>query len=446
MKIMHQYIRLSVILLALFFVGCSRDKTESIFGEKPEERIARVLAEHKTTLTGAQFGWKTVIYPPDGGGYGFFFIFGSNDRVTMYGDVTMEAAGTANQSTYRLKAVQRPSLLFDTYSYLHLLSDPDPNVFGGNAGEGYKVDFEFSIDSVQTDSIKLTGITYGTKIVMTRATQAEYNAYTTGGYEDLITDIENYITEFPWQYLQFSDGRKVQVSLDPIRKKFSLSYLDDAGNVQLLSTAYSYTLNGVLLQALLTYNGNTFRELLWDANDEVFYIMINNQRVNVQVSPTAIVPMHKLLGTDFTSLQVASPAQPMPGWSTTYTNVWTAFNTSIQNGPYNLTIYFADYSFDVASSTMTLYIVVLQNNLQYVATFPFSYTKTAAGVFDFTGLAYSGNAALIATDAKPLLDYLRNDRFTMDFFIDSQQGYGKLGQLLSIEHPDFYFTGFMVKE
>lgn len=445
MKIMY-YIRLYIILLTLLFAGCSRDKTGSIFGEKPEERIARVLAEHKATLTGAQFGWKTVIYPPGGGGYGFFFTFGTNDRVRMNADLTLETAGTANESTYRLKAVQRPSLLFDTYSYLHLLSDPDPNVFGGEVGEGYEVDFEFSIDSVLTDTIKLTGITFGTKIIMTRATQAEYNAYTTGAYEGLIATMEDYLTEFPWQFLQFADGRRIQVSADGIRKLFSMSYIDDAGAVQLLTTAYSYTLNGILLQTPLTYNGNTFRELLWDADNNVFYIMVNNQRVNVQVSPTAVVPMHKLLGTEFNLLQVAPPTQPMPGWSATYTNVWTAVGDAIRTGPYELTIYYADYSFDVESATMTLYIHVIQDNLLYTAIYPFSYTKTSAGVFNFTGLPYSGNAAVIAEDMKPFLDYLREDRFNMDFYIDQQQGYGRLGQLISIENPDFYFTGFMEKE
>lgn len=152
------YNRLYIILLAFLFAACSKDKTESLFGEKPEERLEEAMKEYKATLTGSAYGWKTGVYPAAGGGYAFYFKFGANDRVTMYSDVTPDAASQGLESTYRLKAVQRPSLLFDTYSYLHLLSDPDPNVYGGATGQGYAIDFEYSIDAVSADTIKLTGI------------------------------------------------------------------------------------------------------------------------------------------------------------------------------------------------------------------------------------------------------------------------------------------------
>ena len=432
------YNRLYIILLAILFAGCSKDKTESLFGEKPEERLEEAMKEYKATLTGSTYGWKTVVYPDAGGGYAFYFKFGTNDRVTMYSDVTLDAANESMESTYRLKAVQRPSILFDTYSYLHLLSDPDPNVYGGVTGQGYAIDFEYSIDSVSADTIKLTGIANNTKMVLVKATQAEAAAYAAGGFASLINNVESYMAQNPWLYLQFSDGVKLQVSVNTFTKTFTLIYIDNAGQVQLLSTAYYYTLNGLYLKTPITYNGNTFHEVFWDPVKEVFYVTIAGQRVEVKVSPSSVVPAHRLLGVDFSSLIV--PPQALPGWSADFTAIYSTAANAILTGPYSLTLYYTEFAFDVAQQTMNVDVYVIQNNSLYLAQYPFTYTKTAAGVFDFTGQAFRGNAALIATEMKPLLDYIRNDRFTMDFLVDSQEG--KLAQLKSVEHPGFFFSGY----
>jgi hypothetical protein len=429
--------RLYIILLAVIFAGCSKDKTTSLFGEKPEERMEKALAEYKATLTGSTYGWKTVVYPAAGGGYSFFFRFGTNDRITMYSDVTPEAAGTAMESTYRLKAVQRPSLLFDTYSYLHLLSDPDPNVYNGETGSGYAVDFEYAIDSVSADTIKLTGISFNTKMILVKATQAEAEAYTAGNYANGIAEMEEYMLQNPWLYLQFQDGNRLQVSVNTFTKTFTLLYIDDAGQVQLLSSPYYYTLNGIYLQTPVTYEGNTFHEMFWDTARQVFYVTIDGQRTEVKVAPSSVVPMHKLLGVDFSSLIV--PPQQLPGWSPTFTNIYTTIAATM---PFNLTLYFTEFAFDVNQQMMNVNVYVIQNNALFLAQYPFTYTKTADGVFNFSGQAFEGNAVAVANHMKPLLDYIRNDRFTMEFIVDAQGGNGRLGQMKSVEHPDFFFTGF----
>jgi hypothetical protein len=432
------YNRIYIILLAFLLAACSKDKTESLFGEKPEERMEKVLAEYKAALTGSTYGWKTVVYPDAGGGYAFYCNFGANDRVTMFSDVTTEAAGQSMESTYRLKAVQRPSLLFDTYSYLHLLADPDPDVYGGVTGQGYSVDFEYSIDTVSADTIKLTGIALNTRMVLVKATQAEADAFAAGNFGNLINSLESYMLLHPWLYLQFDDGIRLQVSVNTFTKTFTLIYIDGAGQVQLLSTAYSYTLNGLHLKTPITYEGNTFDDVLWDSAKMVFYVTVDGQRVEVKVAPSSVVPVHRLLGVDFSSLIV--PPQALPGWSTVFNTLYTNAANAIRNGPYQLTLYYTEFAFDVSQQVMNVDVYIIQNNALFLAQYPFTYTKTADGVFNFTGQTFGGNATLIAAGMKPLLDYIRNDRFTIDFIVDPQEG--KLGQLKSIEHPDFYFTGY----
>jgi hypothetical protein len=423
------------LLLLACLLSCRKDKTTSIFGETPDQRMEKALADYKSRLTGAEYGWKTSVFPPAGGGYSFFFTFDTAGRVTMYGDVSSDAAGTPDNSTYRLKAMQRPSLLFDTYSYLHLLSDPDPNVYGGVTGQGYSVDFEYSIDSVADDTIKLTGIAYNTKMILVKATKAEYDAYTSGQFGEQLADIENTIADFPWLYLQFADGKKLQVSINTATKNFTLIYLDDAGKVQLISTAYYYTTTGLYLQTPITYGSYTFNEVFWDADNQVFYVEINGSRVDVQVSDNSIIPMHQLLGVSFTSIVV--PPQAIPGWSADFTNMWKSIAASLKSGNYGLTLYYTYFTFDPGQEVLYLDVYIIQNNRLYLAEYPYTYTKTAAGVFDFTEQAYQGNASLIATDMAPLRNHLKNDHFTMDFFE------GTLGQLKSVEDTGFYFTGYL---
>jgi len=423
------------ILILACLLCCRKDQTTSIFGETPDQRLEKALADYKTRLTGAEYGWKTAVFPPAGGGYSFFFTFDTEGRVTMYGDVTEDAAATPENSTYRLKAMQRPSLLFDTYSYLHLLADPDPNVYGGVTGQGYYVDFEYSIDSVSADTIKLTGITYSTKMILIKATKAEHDAYTSGAFGNQLVDIENNVADFPWQYLQFTDGRKLQVSINTFTKNFTLIYLDDAGKVQLITTPFYYTTNGLYLQTPITYGSYTFNEVFWDADNQVFYVTINGSRVDVQAADNSIIPMHLLIGVSFSSIVV--PPQAIPGWSDDFTNMWKSIATSLKSGNYGLTLYYTYFTFDKDAGVLYLDVYVIQNNRLYLAEYPYTYTKTTAGVFDFTGQAYSGNAALIDTDMAPLLDHLENDHFTMDFY------QGTLGQLKSVEDSGFYFTGYL---
>jgi hypothetical protein len=430
--------RLYIILLIILFAGCSKDKTESIFGEKPEDRMAKVLAEYKTTLTTAPSAWRADIFPEDYGGYRFYFMFETNDRVTMYSDLDYETAHLPGPATYRLKAVQRPSLLFDTYSYLHWLADPDPRIFNGVTGQGRSIDFEYSIDTVSADTIQLTGISFNNKMTLVRVSQAEADSVTTYKYADIIEAAGAYTALNPWLYIQSPDGKRLQFIINKDTKTFSLVYIDDANQVRIISTPYYFTLNGFHLKTPVTYNGITFDHVYYDWTKNLFYVFIDGQRVEVQVAPSSVVPAHRLLGVDFSSL-IVEPT-PMAGWTPAYTIISNNAADAILNGPYNLTLYAIQYQFDVEQQLLNLNVYVLQNGNQYLAQYPFSYTKTADGTFDFTALSFSGNASLIAADMKPMLDYIRNDHFRMDFLI--ADGYGKLVTMQSVEHADFAFSGY----
>ncbi len=161
-------------ILAATTIGLSGcDKHKDAFDKSPDERINEALATYQSALTSSQYGWKGWIYPAglEGGVVSFYFKFNETNRVEMFSDFDSASAVTPMTASYRLKALQQPALIFDTYSYVHVLADPDGSVNGGNYGSGLISDFEFAIDSIAGDTVKLTGRFNKSKAFLVKATQ-----------------------------------------------------------------------------------------------------------------------------------------------------------------------------------------------------------------------------------------------------------------------------------
>ena len=153
---MKKYL-LYFISIPILLFSCKRE-TDPVFKQSPDERINEALQKYQSTLTGATNGWNASLVTSIGITFSFYFRFNDSNRVFMYSDFDSTTAGVIKESSYRLKALQQPSLLFDTYSYIHMLADPDAAVNGGFYGLGLASDFEFSIDSVTDDRIVLLSL------------------------------------------------------------------------------------------------------------------------------------------------------------------------------------------------------------------------------------------------------------------------------------------------
>ena len=163
------------LLPIIVFSACSKDD-DHLFDQSPEDRINAKLAEYQAALLASPAGWNATITTGTGGLFHFFFRFNDSNRVFMYSDFDLTTATTRGESSYRLKALQQPTLIFDTYSYLHMLADPDASVNGGIYGEGLVSDFEYIIDMANADSIKLTGRVNGTKLTLLKASQQDLDS------------------------------------------------------------------------------------------------------------------------------------------------------------------------------------------------------------------------------------------------------------------------------
>jgi hypothetical protein len=246
------------LLLVSLLSACDNDDNEVAPGERPDERLNKLLTDYKAQLVGAEHGWKATLFPAGGAGYSFLFRFSENDRVTTVSDINAAAAAPL-ESTYRLKAVQRPSLLFDTYTYLHVLADPDATKSGGDWGQGKYSDFEFSFDRATPDSITLTGNYNGSRLVLVRATAEEAGNYITRINENARA-FEG-INSFSLYFKQLViGGQAIDMSVNTNLRTITFTY-GEGGEVKTVTTGYYYTPEGVRLLQPLTSGGQTITML-----------------------------------------------------------------------------------------------------------------------------------------------------------------------------------------
>lgn len=418
--------------------GCKKDENELIDGEKPEERVTGSLTKYQDQLTASPYGWKAYLATGNGNGFSFYLNFNKTNRVTMLGDLDVEPASVPFESSYRLKASQAPSLLFDTYSYMHLLADPNPNTFGGASGWGFYSDFEFNFGKQSGDTIMLEGKFLGSQLMLIKATQQEQTAYNSKG---LLTSILNSVGFFDSSdnlYVTFGDGVKVQTSFNYTNKQMALTW-DDKGTFT-SATPFAFTLTGIELFGGVTYKDKTISSFTWDAAKKLLYTTVAGTRIEVLTSPTPILPLHSLIGLNYSSVIVPN-ATTYPGWSADFIARKNAAAATMLAGPYRLRFDRMVFAFNTSQQAMTVTVDIYQNATGFLAPFPYTYTKTTAGVYKFTAGTPTGNAALIVADMAPLTTQRLNaDHFTLDYFVNPANGQ-LLGQFKSVEHPDFTFTG-----
>ena len=244
-----------LFVLAIFvFAGCQK-KTDEIFDKSPDERLTEALDAYQQALVGAPNGWKLVVYPKglesqdiEVGGFSFYLKFAQGNRVTMVSDFDSATAATPKESGYRLKAVQRPSIYFDTYSYIHIPSDPTASrslTPAGDNGYGWGSDFEFSFaDKGPGDTIRLKGNFNNIEAIIIKATAQEAAAYNNKQLAASIKLLQNLNLIGYFKAFTFS-GKQYRITVDEGNKLITFSWLDGSGNVQTFTTGYYSTLSGI---------------------------------------------------------------------------------------------------------------------------------------------------------------------------------------------------------
>lgn len=253
---------LIIVLPLILFFSCKKEEFE---GQRPDERIAAALEAYYGTLAGAEHGWKANLFPAGGRGFGFFFRFNRNNRVSMLADISDQTRRTAKESSYRIRATLTPSLYFDTYNYLHQLADPDPAVNNGTPGFGLYSDFEFSIQYASKDTLLLKGNLFGSRLELVRASGEEAAAYEAGNLAAMKLSVSRFLEDRKFTYIEDAAGNIYTTAINTAENTLLVNY-DSAGTVATRQFGLSFFgTDQLIMSAPFRYNKFQFDRLIIDA-------------------------------------------------------------------------------------------------------------------------------------------------------------------------------------
>ena len=223
--------RKNIQWILLFFLmlpgtGCDRNIESGLDGSV-DERINNTINGYVDELKSSPYGWMASINTKEGY-YRFWMSFGPGDSVIMYTDNTKYDGykQVADTSTFAFKALQRPTLIFDTYSYLSIINDPNPGISGDAAGgyKGLNSDFEFEVDSVKNDIFYMTGRINRVGAVFKKASAADLEGVRNGLMMDLPKQVSDSLAYY---YIKASyGGTEIVVKVTGTRLLYTFWYND----------------------------------------------------------------------------------------------------------------------------------------------------------------------------------------------------------------------------
>ncbi len=257
---------------ALLFAGCEK-KADNVFEQTTDERLEAVLNAYQQALYSATYGWKVIVYPKglqsenlEVGGFSYYMRFSNDNRVTMLSDFDITTASTPKESGYRLKAVQRPSIYFDTYSYLHIPADPTASISrspSSSEGSGWGTDFDFAFtEKTPGDTIRLKGNFNGSDAVMIKATKEEAEAFGSGQLAASLTQLQN-LNQIGYFKKLTIGSQQYYININSATKTIAFTRLDAGGNEQTFTSGYYSTLQGINLTQPFDDGTQVIRSINW---------------------------------------------------------------------------------------------------------------------------------------------------------------------------------------
>ncbi|MDH7464328.1 DUF4302 domain-containing protein [Chitinophagaceae bacterium 26-R-25] len=441
---------LYAVVALMLLSGCKKDYDKSVFEQLPQERTAEMLKDYKTILTSAPYGWQAYVYPGSGNlASTFLFKFDSTNRVVTSCDLAGSTITTPVESSYSLRALQMTTLVFDTYSYLHLLADPDPNVIGGTSGQGLYSDYEFYFMKVSDnkDTIWMEGAQKGMPLTLVKVTDdnrgdVEQGFDQDGGKKmaDMQTRIQSYLPRAMFFNMKMQDGKQMSLSYAGGSVMYFRYQNDTTGKLVNQGTLFSYTAKGIHFRDTIWYKKYPFTDLIWNqGTNNGFYIdgIYNNS----QISNTPDFPLSSLFGNGFTGLfqPAGYPDQSAAAISASYKDLIKTINDSVNGRGY--TFREMDYLFSPSKKEMTIYVSLGKGGQAFYGTYTYNFALANDGkTYTFTYQKQDPGGENLRYAMNPVLKYFEtgSKQLTLDYY--QSDSYGMLGQFKSIDDPNFFFV------
>lgn len=261
---MRKYISIFVLMASTAVYTACNESTVTM-DDSVDVRVDSAMKGYQAQLAGAQYGW-IVDVETNKGFYRFWMDFADNDMVTMFTDNLdyPEYNGIPRTSTYKFHAYQRPVLTFDTYNYLHIISDPNDAISGGSGNLGLKTDFEFEIEEVTDDLFTMTGRINRIKATMQRATEAEMEAAKQGKLQEVLRNAPSYKPNL-FCYMDVN-GLSVDVKLST-RTVMFLYKVGDVTQIEAVETHTNLVTKDLVFDRPVTINGVEIKGLKYLAGE-----------------------------------------------------------------------------------------------------------------------------------------------------------------------------------
>lgn len=293
--------RISILLLlcTTFFSGC--EQTVTMDGSVGA-RVDAVIKSYIQELSGAENGWIAEVMTSEGY-YRFYMDFTDKNEVTMYTDNTYypELKSLAKTSTYNIRSLQRPTLSFDTYSYLTIINDPDNNISHGSGNQGLKTDFEFEIVDYTNGVFNMTGRINRVEATLRKATAAEAESVKVGGLMNVLLNTSGYK---PKQFCYFMLG-ETKIGITFNARSASMSYITP-DDVVMEASSYTHTelSNDLKLAEPFKVDGKTITGFTWTAPN--FNVVVDGTPTMVEAQMEPVIRLHKMLGPNLRYTRIAS--------------------------------------------------------------------------------------------------------------------------------------------
>lgn len=239
---------LSVSVMSL--QSCLKDQ-EDVFSESSSKRASEFIEQVKQTLTNSENGWILDYYPEASqsyGGYTYTVNFDNQDNVSARFENYPDDG--AISSLYSVKSDDGPVLTFDTYNdYLHIAATPSTSNYRGDEG-----DFEFVIDSIGEDKIKVHGKRTHNTMYFRKLNEApaDYiNKVANIGDSWITSEADLTIGGQPYRF----------VVTDLSNRQLTIY---DGNGTEVASTAYNFTDTGIALYQPINLSGVQVQYINYD--------------------------------------------------------------------------------------------------------------------------------------------------------------------------------------
>lgn len=408
-------------LLIIMAVASCADQNSLIYEQKPDERVQAVLDNYNKIIKSGTNGWFLALETGAKGGVNHWVNFTGENTCEMLSDAETissskfpNSATEVSPSSWRLKSVETPILIFDTYNYIHMLADPTSSISGASSnGTGLVTDFEFVLGNYDEDAkvLQLKGRFNKSAAKMIAVNAAQEEAIRAGGLKTMNDNFEALID--PMKYPVFEiNSKKVDVEL--ASRQFGVKYLDDNDEVVSVSAPGYLSLKGLeneetsdlILFDTLSYNGNPISEVV--TSDNKLYVVVGGSQYEVFDNGVPALPFRFGPGKDYNVFTVNASTLGESLQDPYYTNVYKlAKDTQYNKGSKRVMNYFkTEFTRDAKSGKLTMVLKIWYTNSagsSYQAWWDYAVQENEDGTITFT----DRDQDPINTNARGQENYLR---------------------------------------